>query len=266
MSESMERAVRHRQKNRNSGRLKSVVASELEEEVVKKNAWEKEVSDLEKHQTAAAAATADANRKLRKLIDNRASAESFLERTAGQLEKYGKRVADATEAEEDIDERKRRADGDLEESEKKIAKLTKELAGIDEANRKKVIKRNLVEAMHDTAMVEEWELDDIVKATPLRFMDWYKEHGYKISWSGDDEGPVFPTDGTVGVLNRHLDKILERDWKIDFGTLCDHCRNEILTIMEEMGFRVQGFKNGKYTAISALAPAEDDSGAAAGSV
>ena len=108
--------------------------------------------------------------------------------------------------------------------------------------------------MHDTAMVEEWELDDIVKATPLRFMDWYKEHGYKIKWSGDDDGPVFPTDGTVGVLNRHLDKILERDWKIDFGTLCDHCRNEIMTIMVEMGLRIQGFKNGQYTAISALAP------------
>ena len=86
MSEPMERAVRHRQKNRNSGRLKSVVASELEEEVVKKNAWEKEVSDLEKQLTAAAAATADANRKLRKLSENRASAESFLERTEGQLE------------------------------------------------------------------------------------------------------------------------------------------------------------------------------------
>ena len=162
MSETMERAVRHLQKNRNSGRLKSVVESELEEEGEKKNAWEKEVSDLEKHQIAAAAASAEASRKLRKLSENRASAESFLEKTEGQLEKYEKRVTDTTEAEEDIDERKRRADGGLEESEKKIAKLTKELAGIDEANRKKVVKRNLAEAMHDTAMVEEWELDDIV--------------------------------------------------------------------------------------------------------
>ena len=33
--------------------------------------------------------------------------------------------------------------------------------------------------------------------------------------------------------------------------------------MVEMGFRIQGFKNGKYTAISALAPAEEESGAAA---
>ena len=41
MSEPMERAVRHLQKNRNSGRLKSVVESELEEEGEKKNAWEK---------------------------------------------------------------------------------------------------------------------------------------------------------------------------------------------------------------------------------
>ena len=133
--------------------------------------------------------------------------------------------------------------------------VTKELAGIDEANRKKVVKRNLVEAMHDTAMVEEWELDDIVKATPLRFMDWYLGHGYKIEWTGDDDGPVFPTDGTMNVLTRHLNKILERDWKIDFGTLCDHCHNEIMTIMVKMGFRIQGFKNGKYTTISALAPA-----------
>ena len=77
---------------------------------------------------------------------------------------------------------------------------------------------------------------------------------------------MFPMDGTVGVLTRLLDKIMERDWKIDFGTLCDFCRNEIMTILIEMGFRVQGFKNGKYTAISALAPAEEESGAAAGSV
>ena len=116
MSEPMKRAVRHLQKNRNSGRLKSVVASELEEEVVKKNAWEKEVSDLEKHQTAAAAATADTNRKLRKLSDSRASAESFLERTEGHLEKYEKQVADATEAEEDI----MSARGELMEISKKV--------------------------------------------------------------------------------------------------------------------------------------------------
>ena len=82
---------------------------------------------------------------------------------------------------------------------------------------------------------------------------------------GNSEGLVFPTDGTVRVLNRHLDKILERDWKIDFGTLCDYCRNEIMTIMVKMGFRIQGFTNEKYTAISALAPAEE-SGAAAGSI
>ena len=65
--------------------------------------------------------------------------------------------------------------------------------------------------------------------------------------TGDPEGPVFPTDGTLNVLTRHLNKILERDWKIDFGTLCDHCRNEIMMIMVKMGFRIQGFKNGKYT-------------------
>ena len=123
----------------------------------------------------------------------------------------------------------------------KIAKLTKELAGIDEANRKKVVKRNLVDAMKDTAMVEEWELDDMVRATPLRLMEWYLDHGYKVEWTGDPEGPVFPTDGTVSVLTRHLNKILEWDWKIDFGTLCDHCRNEIMTIMGEMGFHIRGF-------------------------
>ena len=50
MSDMMERAVRHLQKNRNSGRLKSVVERELEEEGEKKNAWEKEVSDLAEHQ------------------------------------------------------------------------------------------------------------------------------------------------------------------------------------------------------------------------
>ena len=93
-------------------------------------------------------------------------------RTEEQFKKYEKMVVDTTEAEEDVDDRKRKADVGLEESEKKIAKLTKELAGIDEANRKKVVKRNLVGAMHDTAMVEEWELDDMVKATPF------------ISWSG----------------------------------------------------------------------------------
>ena len=174
----MERAVRHLQKNRNSGLLKSVVERELEEEEEKKTAWEKEVSDLAEHQIAAEAASTKACKKFRKLSENRASAERFLERTEDQFKKYEKMVTDTTEAEEDIDERKRRADGGLEESEKKIAKLTKELAGINEANRKKVVKRNLVEAMHDTAMVEEWELDDIVKATPLRFMDWYVEHAW----------------------------------------------------------------------------------------
>ena len=51
-------------------------------------------------------------------------------------------VVDTTEAKEDFDERKRKADEGLEESEKKIAKLTEELAGIDEANQKNVTKRN----------------------------------------------------------------------------------------------------------------------------
>ena len=144
--------------------------------------------------------------------------------------------------------------------------MTEKLAGTDEANQKKVTKCNLVEEMKDTARVEEWELDDMVRATPLRYVEWYLDHGYKVEWTGDLEGPVFPTDGTVGVLTRHLDKILERDWKIDFQTLCDYCRNEIMTILVEMGFRIQGFTNGKYTTISALAPTEEESGAAAGIV
>ena len=97
-------------------------------------------------------------------------------------------------------------------------------------------------------------------------MEWYLDHGYKVEWTGNPEGPVFPIDGTVGVLTRHLNKILERDWKVDFGTLCDHCRNEIMTIMIEMGFRIQGFKNGKYKAISTLALKEEESGVAAGVV
>ena len=53
MSETMERAVRHLQKNCNSVRLKSVVERELEEEGEKKTAWEKEVSDWAEHQIAA---------------------------------------------------------------------------------------------------------------------------------------------------------------------------------------------------------------------
>ena len=63
-------------------------------------------------------------------------------------------------------------------------------------------------------------------------------------------------------LTRLLNKIMERD----FGTFCDYCRNEIMTILVEMGFRIQGFTNGKYTTISALAPTEEESGAAAGIV
>ena len=175
----MERAVRHLQKNRNSGRLKGCVKKELEEEEKKKTAWEKEVSDLAEHQIAAEAASTKACEKFRKLSKNRASAESFLEKTEEQFKRYEKMVVDTTEAEEDVDERKRQADGGLEESEKKITKLTKELAGINEANRKKVVEQNLVEAMHDTAMVEEWELDDMmVKATPLCFMEWYLDHAW----------------------------------------------------------------------------------------
>ena len=76
----MERAVRHLQRNRNSGRLKSVVEKELEEEEEKKTAWEKEVSDLAEHQIAAEAASAKACRKFCKLSENRASAERFLEK------------------------------------------------------------------------------------------------------------------------------------------------------------------------------------------
>ena len=53
MSEPMERAVRHLQKNRNSRRLKSRAEKELEEEEEKKTAWEKELSDLAEHQIAA---------------------------------------------------------------------------------------------------------------------------------------------------------------------------------------------------------------------
>ena len=69
----------------------------------------------------------------------------------------------------------------------------------------------------------------------------------------------------VGVLTHGvLDKIIERYWKIDFGTFCDYCGNEIMTVLVEMGFRIPGFKNGKYITISALAPTEEEPGAAAG--
>ena len=195
---------------------------------------------------------------------NRSSAKEFLEKTEEQFKKYEKLVANTVDAEEDVCDRKRTANEGLVGSEKKLAKLDKELAGITEANQKKVRKKNLVGAMEDTALVEEWTLDDMVKTIPVRFVDWYVEHNYKVEWTGDPDGPDFPSDGIVGVLSHHLDKVLERDWKIDFGTLCDHCRNEILAKLVEMGFRIQGFKNGKYTAISTLAPTEEESGAAAG--
>ena len=71
----MERAVRHLQKHRNSGRLKGCVEKELEEEEKKKTAWEKEVSDLAEHQIAAEAASTKACEKLRKLSKDRASAD-----------------------------------------------------------------------------------------------------------------------------------------------------------------------------------------------
>ena len=87
MFETMERAVRHLQKNRNSGRLKSCVENELKEEEKKKTAWEKEVSDLAEHQIAAEAASTKACEKLRRLSKNWASAESFLERTEEQFKK-----------------------------------------------------------------------------------------------------------------------------------------------------------------------------------
>ena len=59
----------------------SCVEKELEEEEQKKTAWEKEVSDLAKHQTAAEAASAKVCEKFRKLSKNRSSAEKYLERT-----------------------------------------------------------------------------------------------------------------------------------------------------------------------------------------
>ena len=65
MSETMEKAVRHRQKHRNSGRLKSCVEKEIEEEEKKKAGWEKEVSDLAKHKTAAEAASEKASKNLK---------------------------------------------------------------------------------------------------------------------------------------------------------------------------------------------------------
>ena len=70
MSETMERAVRHRQQHRNSGRLKGCVEKELEADEKKKTEWEKEVSDLAKHQTAAEAAPTRACKKFRKISEN----------------------------------------------------------------------------------------------------------------------------------------------------------------------------------------------------
>ena len=206
MSETMEKAVRHSQKHSNSGRLKSCVEVELEAEVKEKKEWEKEVSDLADDQTAAEVASTKACDKFRKLSENRASAEKILEKTEEKFKKYEKMVVDTT-VEEEVGERKRKADDGLEASVKKIAKLMEELAGINEANQKKVTKRHLVDAMKDTAMVYGWELDDMVRATPLHYVEWwYLDQGYKVEWTGDPEGPDFPTDGAVVVL---LDSFVE---------------------------------------------------------
>ena len=77
---------------------------ELEKEEEKKTAWEKEVSDLAEHQIVAVAASTKACKKFDKLKENRASAESFLEKTEEQFKRYEKMVTDTTEAEEDVDD------------------------------------------------------------------------------------------------------------------------------------------------------------------
>ena len=183
MEETMEKAVRHRQKHRNSGRLKRCVEKEIEDEEKKKTEWEKLVSDLAEQKTAAESAAGKACAKFQKLSENRASAQKFLEKTEEKYKEYEKLASDTTDAEEEVCDRKREAEEGLVGSEKKLAKLSLELAGITEANQKKVRKKNLVGAMEDTALVEEWTLDDMVETIPVRFVDWYVEHNYKVEWT-----------------------------------------------------------------------------------
>ena len=45
------------------------------------------------------------------------------------------------------------------------------------------------------------------------------------------------------------------EWEVSFGDLCDWLRSEILSKLMDMGYTVTGMKNGKFTALSALAPA-----------
>ena len=87
------------------------------------------------------------------------------------------------------------------------------------------------------------------------FPQWYRDHDYSVEWKVDRVGPSFPDDGTLKIINPVMDHIIAEDWKTDFGTVCDCYRSRILGYLREKGYSIDGIKNGKCTAISALAKA-----------
>ena len=100
------------------------------------------------------------------------------------------------------------------------------------------------------------------------FPQWYRDHDYSVEWKVDRVGPSFPDNGTLKIINPVMDHIIVEDWKTDFGTVCDYqsvtCdwyRSRILGYLREKGYSIDGIKNGKYTAISALAQAGSVEGA-----
>ena len=107
----------------------------------------------------------------------------------------------------------------------------------------------------------EWSMEAMVKDNPEHFAQWYRDHDYHVEWEGDRVGPYFPDDGTLKILNPVLDCIIAEDWKTDFGTVCNWYRSRILIYLRDKAYTIHGIKNGKYTAISALAQAESVEGA-----
>ena len=104
-------------------------------------------------------------------------------------------------------------------------------------------------------------MEAMVKDNPERFVQWYRDHDYQVEWEGDQIGSYFPDDGTLNIINPVLDRIIAEEWKHDFGTVCNWYCSRILGYLRDKGYTIHGIKNGKYTAICALALAESIEGA-----